>query len=83
MDEHRGPLEWTFDIAAAIGLFLILIVGNLVWWNSVPFEYFWTLVWDGAGLALFIGGLAGSRWCKQVRLSKLINKTQSGANNTN
>jgi peptidoglycan/LPS O-acetylase OafA/YrhL len=81
MDEPRSPLEWTFDAAAAIGLFLILIIGNVVWWDSPPFEYFWTFVWDGAGLMLFIGGLAGSRWCKQARLSKLINRAQPGTDN--
>ena len=77
MEEPRTVLEWLFDGLAAIG-FLILVIA---WLSREPLVVGFdtaAYAWSAVGLALLIGGIAASKWCKRKRLSTIINGTGGG-----
>ena len=77
MREPRTVFEWLFDGFAAVG-FLILVIA---WLSREPLIVGFdlaTYAWSAVGLALFISGLAASRWHKRKRLSALINGAGDG-----
>ena len=81
MDERRDLLEWIFDGLAGIG-FLVAVL-SVLFRDRYPSFDFTALIYAAVGMALFVAGVAGSRWRKQKRLSGLINGTQTRDGNAN
>ena len=73
MEQRRSLLEWIFDTAAAIGIVVALF--SIFLRGRYPSLDVAALVYAGVGIAVFAGGVAGSKWCKQKRLSALISNT--------
>ena len=81
MEERRSPLEWIFDTVAGIGLVTALL--SILFRDRYPNFDVAAIVYAGIGMAVFVGGVAASRRCKQKRLSALINGTQPRGGNAN
>jgi hypothetical protein len=82
MDERRSPLEWTFDTLAAIGL-VVAPVSFLLRDRYPVVLDFQALAYTAVGVGLLVGGIAGSKWCKQKRLAALMNGREQSEGNAN
>jgi len=82
MDDRRSALEWIFDTLAAIGL----VVAVLSWLFRDRYPVILdleALAYTATGIGLLVGGVAGSKWCKQKRLSALIDGREQSEGNAN
>jgi hypothetical protein len=80
MDDDRSVLEWTFDALAAIGL-VVAVVSWLFRERYPVILDLEALAYTAVGFGLLVGGLAGSRWCRQRRMSVLIRGREGSQGN--
>jgi hypothetical protein len=82
MDERRSALEWILDTLAAIGLMVAVV--SWVFRDRYPVILdLEALVYTAVGVGLLVGGVAGSKWCKQRRMSALIDGSERSEGNAN
>jgi len=82
MDEHRSASEWIFDTLAAIGLAVAVV--SWVFRDRYPVILdLEALAYTAVGLGLLAGGVAGSKWCRQKRLSALISGRERSEGDAN